>query len=437
MTLLTEISRLENKITEFKAEFTNSLLKVISAFSNYHDGKIWIGVNDNGEIVGVPNAASELLRIENTINDNIKPKPYYEMKVFNEKGLDIIEVQVYCGEHQPYLYKGTAYCRNHTAALPVYQEELKKLIMKGKNISFDEMLIETNKAFTFKFLRSLLTERLGLMDIDQDVLRILGLMKRNQFTNAAELFSDQPNIRSATIDLVRFVGLNVSQIMDRKQLTGMSILEQFDACIDFFHKHTNVQEKIVSAYRETIEEVPLTAFREAIANAIVHRDYFHNSPSRIEIYDDRIEVYSIGGLPYGINEEEYIHGGISIPRNYVIADIFLRLGIIEKLATGVRRIKEAYSGRTKQPEFVVHHNQILIILPKEKIVQSETLIHLDVIEELVVSYLKFHSEVRREDIEKLINKGKTTSAKLLSQMTDKGILIKIGSGRSTYYTLRK
>ncbi|MGB4440043.1 MAG: ATP-binding protein [Sedimentibacter sp.] len=110
-------------------------------------------------------------------------------------------------------------------------------------------------------------------------------------------------------------------------------------------------EVIKGAYRETIEEIPLVAFREAIANAIVHREYMLEADVRVEIFDDRVEILSPGGLPIGITEEEYIDGRVSIPRNRIISDVFLRLGIIERLATGIRRIREYYKNSGANPEF--------------------------------------------------------------------------------------
>ncbi len=133
-------------------------------------------------------------------------------------------------------------------------------------------------------------------------------------------------------------------------------------------------EIVESAYRKTVEDVPYVAYREAVANMLVHRDYSVAVDSRIEIYSDRIEIVSPGGLPIGMLREEYIEGRLSKPRNRKIADIFLRLKVIKKLATGIRRIKEQYIHQEVKPGFIVSENAVVVVLPyvKESLNQGKS-----------------------------------------------------------------
>ena len=132
-------------------------------------------------------------------------------------------------------------------------------------------------------------------------------------------------MESAVIQLVAFSDKGVSRIKDRTSLKSRSLISQFDDCMLFYHKHINIGEIIESAYRRTIEDVPYIAYREAVANMLVHRDYKISVDSRIEFFSDRIEVVSPGGLPLGLLEEEYVEGRISKARNKKVADMFLRL----------------------------------------------------------------------------------------------------------------
>jgi ATP-dependent DNA helicase RecG len=434
--LFTPSERYENKYQEFKLKYSQTVLKVICAFANYHDGSILMGIDDEAQVIGLEDLQATALQIENAIRDNIVPIPYYELIHRERENQSVLEVKVFYGENQPYLLKGIAYTRKDTASVPVDREELKRLIMKGRKLQFDAMAVSEEREPKFTTLEAKLRERIGIETLDENVLKTLGVIQNDAYTHAALLLSDDPQMENATIELVRFVSSNVSQIMDHQTLKDMSILEQVGRCLDFFEKHRLVQERIEGVYRETVEEVPLVAYREAVANLIVHRDYMHQASARIEIFDDRIEIMSPGGLPAGISEREYVSGNVSIPRNELLANLFLRLGMIEKLATGVKRIKTSYQGRRRLPEFVVRENSITVILPKEHIAKLEREIPLDPIEELIVSYLKVNGSAQRADLEGLIQKGKTTTATILTKMVKRGILIRINGGRSVFYQLR-
>ena len=352
----------ESKYVEYKKEYTKSILKTVSAMANYHDGYVVVGIDDNLKVIGVDEPKSFKLYLENAINDNILPRPYYEISEENKDGKIVIIIKIFAGENTPYLYGNKAYKRMDTSTVPTNKIEYENLILKGRNIGYDALMYE-GKNNKFNYLNNKLRDRLGVGVINADILKTLGLMNGDNYTIAAALLSDNNPINHAGIILVRFadIGLN---IRDKQILRNISLLEQFDKSIEFYHKHINTREVIKGVYRETIEEIPLVAYREAIANAIVHREYMLESDIRVEIFEDRVEIISPGGLPIGITEEEYLDGRVSIPRNRIIADIFLRLGIIERLATGIRRIREYYKNSGVNPEFLIAQNSIKVILPK-------------------------------------------------------------------------
>ncbi|MFA6782775.1 MAG: ATP-binding protein, partial [Sedimentibacter sp.] len=307
----------------------------------------------------------------------------------------------------------------------------------GRNIGYDALNYE-GKNIYFNYLNDKLRDRLGISVLNDDILKTLGLMNGDNYTIAAALLSDKNPIDHAGISLIRFAdkGLN---IRDKKILRNISILKQFDNAVEFYHKHINTGELINGVYRETIEEIPLVAYREAIANAIVHREYMLESDIRVEIFDDRAEIISPGGLPIGITEAEYLDGRVSIPRNKIIADIFLRLGIIERLATGIRRIREYYKNSGVNPEFLIAQNSIKVVLPKinHKTESSEQFNifenQLNENELKIMKYVKSTGRIIRKEAEGILSLKKTQTVQILGGMVDKGVLLKIGAGRNTNY----
>lgn len=436
----------ERKNIEYKRQYTKNVLKTVSAFSNFYDGEIVIGVDDNLKIVGLSNPMEAKLNIENAINDNIKPRPYYEIYEEIIKGKIVIVIKVFSGENTPYLYNKKAYKRADTSTVPVDRYDYERLILKGRNQGYDELPYE-GEDLNFEYLNKKLRERLRIGVISEDILKTLALIKNDRYTNSAALLADNNPISGSAISLVRFEGNTVANIRDRLILEDVSILEVYDKAVEFYHKHINISEIIKGAYRKTVEEVPLVAYREALANCIVHRDYMIDVDSRIEIFNDRVEIISSGGLPLGITEEEYLEGRISIPRNKIIADIFLRLGIIERLATGVRRIREYYKDYELQPEFIVRENTITVILPNIKSVAIigeamdeyvyDSTKELSKEEKLIVDYILRQGKINRKAVEELLNLKKTFSVKMLNQLIDKGLIKKIGKGKSTHYILAK
>ncbi len=433
------IDERETKYLELKREYSNSLLKTVSAFANYHDGKIMIGIADNGDIIGLENTSQLRLSIENAINDNISPRPYFEIQV-KEFGVKLVLiVKVYKGSFTPYYYKNKAYKRSDISDIELDRLELNKLILEGQNFSFEE-LESTNQTLEFDYLSKKFREIKKISSLSEDTLKSLELIKNDKYTNSAALLSDLNPIQNAHIILIRY-SKNLMNIMDKISLENISILEQFDVCIDFYYKHISVNEFIGGAYRQTIEEIPLVAYREAVANAIIHRDYMSKGDVKVEYFEDRLEITSPGGLPSGISEEEYMDGRLSVMRNRVIADIFLRLKIIEKLATGIRRIKEYYSGSTEQPKFDVKLNSIRVILPKkvlknEREERNRDFKELTQEEKIIMNYIINHGEITRQIAEKELTRGKTQTSKILRGLIEKNYIFWVGKGKNIRYLLQ-
>ena len=335
---------------------TNTFLKTVSAFSNYNGGEIYFGIDDNGNVKGIADVKQSCLDIENKINDSISPQPDYTLEIQKDS---TIKLTVKSGIHKPYLYKSKAYKRNDTATIEVDTLEFSRLILEGKNIRFEE-LPYNNQKLTFEILHQKLKESIQIETFNKDTLKILNLYdNNNEYNNAAGLLADRNHFPG--IDIVKF-GQNISVIQKRATIENISILEVYDKAIDMFRDYYQY-EIIEGAERKNVEKIPEAAFREAIANALIHRAWDIESQIRVLMFDDRLEVISPGGLPSGITEDEYLSGKISVLRNRNLANVFYRLGFVEIFGTGITRIKQLYESALRKPDFEVSENTIRIMLP--------------------------------------------------------------------------
>lgn len=414
----------ETRTLEFKETITNTFLKTVSAFSNYDGGVILFGIDDNGNVRGLSDARQACLDIENRINDSISPQPDYTLEIQNE---NMIKLTVKSGIHKPYLYKSKAYKRNDTATIEVDTLELSRLILEGKNIRFEELPCK-DQELTFEILYEKLKNNIQIETFNRDTLKTLNLCNDiNGYNNAAGILADKNHFSG--IDIVKF-GENISIIQKRTTIENISVLAAYDKALEVFRDYYQY-EVIQGVERKKIEKLPEAAFREAIANAFIHRAWDVESQIRVLMFDDRIEIVSPGGLPSGITETEYLSGRISVLRNRNLANVFYRLGFVEIFGTGITRIKQLYEGALKKPVFEVTENTIRIVLPvfeeKEDLSDDER----EIYKLLSKAVMKPISE-----IVPYVSFGKSKTTQLLKDMEKKGVIIIAGKGRGTKYIIK-
>lgn len=413
----------ETRTVEFKESITNTFLKTVSAFSNYDGGVIYFGIDDNGNIKGLSDVKQSCLDIENKINDSISPQPDYKLDIQSDNTIKLI---VQGGIQKPYLYKSKAYKRNDTATIEVDTLELSRLILEGKNIKFEELPC-SDQALTFGILRQKLKEYIQIETFNKDTLKTLNLYNEaNGYNNAAGLLADKNHFPG--IDIVKF-GENISIIQKRATFENISILDVYNKTIDTFRDYYKY-EVIQGAERKSVEKIPEAAFREAIANALIHRVWDVESQIRVLMFDDRIEIISPGGLPSGITEEEYLSGKLSVLRNRNLANVFYRLGFVEIFGTGITRIKQLYNDGLRKPVLEVLQNTIKITLPVFEENLSLTEDEISVYKILSKNVLKSISEIAP-----YVPFGKSKTTQLLKDMIQKGIVEVEGKGRGTKYIL--
>ena len=412
----------ESKELELKSTITNTFLKTVSAFSNYNSGKIIFGVDDNGKIIGLENIEELCLDLENKINDNISPKP--DFRFIKDTKKNIITLIVEEGFNKPYLYKGKAYKRNDTSTVEVDRIEFNRLTLLGLNQYYEELKAKKQN-LKFEVLTKELEEKLSLKNFSKDVLKTLSLYDdKIGYNNAAELFADSNTFSG--IDIAKF-GKNIDEILDRNLFVNISIISQFQKTLEVFNRYYKY-EQILGSERIEKELIPEKAFREVIANALIHRTWDVNSNIRISMYEDKIEVSSPGGLPSGISEKEYLNGQISQLRNPILANIFFRLKYIEMFGTGIRRINESYKDYAVKPAFEIFENSIKITLP---IITTKLFLTTD--EKIVMDILEKGAILSSGEILQMTEFKKDKLNRLLKKLIQKNYIKIIGNGRGTKY----
>ncbi|NLT01226.1 MAG: winged helix-turn-helix transcriptional regulator [Acholeplasmataceae bacterium] len=196
----------------------------------------------------------------------------------------------------------------------------------------------------------------------------------------------------------------------------------------YFQEQYPPYQIIDGAQRITKEQVPLVAFRETLSNAIIHRDYLMNTGIQISMFDNYIEFVSPGGLPEGMDEEQYYRGLTSLPRNPIIANVFFRLNLIEQFGTGIKRIVDSYKQYRMKPYFEIRKSQIKVILPITDFDYSR----LEK-KEAILSYLRANPKSSRQKIEDAVKLDKNTLIRRLNEFEKNGVVSRIGNGPSTVY----
>ena len=415
----------ETRILEFKETITNTFLETVSAFSNYDGGEILFGVDDDGNIKGLSNVKQACLDIENKINDNISPQQNYTLEIQNSE--QTIKLSVKSGLQKPYLYKSKAYKRNDTSTIEVDTLEFSRLVLEGKNIRFEELPCKDQK-LSFEILQNNLKEKIQIETFNRDTLKTLNLYDDvNGFNNAAGLLADKNHFPG--IDIVKF-GENISVIQKRITFENTSVLDIYEKALSVFRDYYQY-EVIQGADRKMVEKVPEAAFREAIANALIHRVWDVDSQIRVSMFDDKIEVVSPGGLPSGITEDEYLSGKLSVLKNRNLANVFYRLGFVEIFGTGITRIKQVYSEALIKPSLEVSENAIQIVLP---VYEESTNLTED--EKVVYKLLSRNMLKSMSEIAPYISFGKSKTTKLLKDMEQKGVIAIEGKGKGTKYRIK-
>ncbi len=325
-------------------------------------------------------------------------------------------------------HKSKAYKRNDSATIEVDSHEFRRLVLEGSNISFEE-LSSIEQKLTFDTLAACMKRETGIESFNKDVLKTLNLYSDAQgYNNAGALLADQNTFPG--IDIAKF-GENISIIQKRVTYEHMSVLAAYENAVNIYRDYYQY-EQISGAAREQVEKIPETAFREAMANALIHRVWDVNAQIQIAMFDDRIEIVSPGGLPTGISTKEYLSGRVSVLRNPILANVCYRLKLVEIFGTGVLRIMHTYESSIRKPIFEIGENTIKVTLPV-----VEYMPDLTDAEKQIYQLLSKNISKSISDIADKSEFGKSKVSGILKSLAVKGVVMIEGNGRGTKYRLVK
>jgi ATP-dependent DNA helicase RecG len=433
---------IETENIEFKSQFTDDLYKEIIAFANTDGGIVYIGIDNEGNVLGLTNVDEEYTRITNGIRDAIMPDVtmFVQYTIQENK---VVRITVGEGSNKPYYLKGKGlkptgvFVRQGVSSVPASPEAIRQMIKDSDGDVFEEMR-SMNQELTFDAAASAF-KKYGV-EFGKGKYRALGITQPNSelFSNLALLVSDQC---AHSIKIAVFGDDAKTAFKDQKELTG-SIFTQLE---DAFH-YLMLCNKTAAVFKglERIEspDYPEEALREALLNAIVHRDYSYSGSIIINVNDREMEFISIGGLLPGLSPDD-IRAGISQPRNKNLAAIFHRLRLIESYGTGIRRIYALYADCPAQPRIEVTANTFKIVLPNQNTAHAAAPLVKDSAPIItaqmkkILDYIREHGQITDEEIQALLELKKTRAFTLSKQMREMGLIEVEGRGKAKYYKTRQ
>lgn len=421
----------ESETKELKESYTTGLKKEIVAFANTSGGIIYIGVDDNGKIIGINNTDFVMQQLSNTIRDSIRPdiSMFTNIELLQDGEKSFIKVTVNQGTKRPYylsdkgLKPSGVYIRSGTTSAPATEDSIRMMIKSTDGDSF-EMNRSMVQELTFGALSEELEKRnLGFTEIQMENLGII--TSDRIYTNMGLLVSDQCK---HSIKFATFQGTDKSVFKDRKEFTGSLFTQLVDVykLIDFYN---GTKASFHDLLRTDERNYPEDAVREALLNAIVHRDYAFSGSTLINLYSDRLEIISLGGLVPGLSLEAAMMGA-SQPRNEKLAALFYRMKLIEAYGTGISKIISSYKGLHVEPEFENVEGAFRVVLPNINVQ------NLSIEDDKYLPILNlFHQqkEIYRNDVEEVMGIRTTHAINMLKDMLGKNLIEKVGKGKMTRY----
>ncbi len=423
---------IENEQTELKEIVTSAIKKEVIAFLNTKGGIIYIGISDNGKVIGIENVDETLLQLTNSLRDSIKPDAmmfvYTEQQTIENK--NIIKITINEGTRKPYyltdkgLKPSGVYVRQSSSTAQASEDAIRTMIKFSDGDSFENnRSLEQNLTFTITEKEFTTRE----LDFTETQKKNLGLLtQENTYTNLALLLSEQCK---HSIKIAVFQGTDKTIFRDREEITG-SLFEQLEKSFYFINFHNNTRSTFEGLRRIDTRSYPTEAIREALLNALVHRDYSFSGSISVNIYSDRIEIISLGGLVSGLTIEAVMMGA-SQPRNEKVASLFYRMKLIESYGIGIGKIMSSYKDFAIKPSFESAEGAFRVVLPNINAITTR----LTNSQNKVIDYLKSNPSITRSEIEKLLDIKTTRANTIINELLELHILIKSGNGKNSKYIL--
>ena len=455
-----------------------SWLKSVSAFANGNGGVLIFGVSDDDTLKGLSDVKTASEKISEAVKSKMDPIPTIDLHIRQEDGKEFILVHVSAGAETPYYYIGDggriAFIRVGNESVPATATDLKRLVLRGSNSTYDSLsTLYRFENFAFTKLRSVYRQRTGLEMDAQDFVSFGLIDEKGFMTNAGALLADETPMRFSRLFCTRWNGLDkasgVMETLDDKEFSG-SLIVLLQSGEEFVRNNTKKRWKKTDTGRVEMPDYPERAVLECLVNALIHRDYMiTGSEVHIDIFDDRLEIYSPGGMMDGSLVQELNTDHVpSKRRNPVIADVFSRMNYMERRGSGFKKIKADYHRsvnfrETLEPQFYSDRNNFIVTLfnlnygveigktglqeQKQDFNQQETglqeqkqdfeiaLCTMGFTQHTIANILALHQQYGTEysfsrvEVMKLLDLSASPASALLARMKEAG-LIELANGKS-------
>ncbi len=428
------MSLLENVNVEFKSAYSKTVVKEIVAFLNTVGGTLYIGIADDGSVVGVDNLDDTMLKITNIIRDAVLPEPvpFTQTELIYMEEHPVIKITVNAGSEKPYFIKERGltpegvFVRRGTACQPLALSGIREMIAETSGRSFEEcrcILQDLN----FDFFKSEMKKcGIPIEDAQMKTLKLIG--RDGLYTNLAYLLSDECPY---TVKVAVFEGKDKTEFRARKEFSG-SVLKQLSDVYDYLDMFNKTKVIIKGLYRSDIRDYPEEALREALLNSIVHRDYSFSGSTMINMFSDHIEFSSLGGLVNGLSMEA-IFMGISQSRNPNLAALFYRMKLIESYGTGIEKMKRLYENSSIPPVFKSAEGAFLVVLYNKNENGEKQIKNKEQLQ--ILDYIERNGSITRKDAETLLGVSTTKAYNALRELCDSGVIKQESQGRKSKYIL--
>ena len=433
----------ESERIEYKSQMIDDIYKEVIAFANTEGGVIYLGIDDQGNLVGIDNVDETYSRLTNGIRDAIAPDVTMFVRYVLQDN-KVIRIEVNEGSYKPYYLKSKGikpsgvYVRQGASSVQASPNQIRQMIKDSDEDIFEEIRsLEQN--LTFDAAKAAF-QRYGV-EFSAEKYRALGITRNDVYTNLALLISDQC---LHTTKIAVFNDESCTEFRDSKEFSG-SVFKQFEDSVNYLALCNKTVSTIKGVVRTDKQDYPAEAIREALLNALVHRDYSFGGSIIINVNDSKMEFISLGGLLPGLSTED-IRIGVSQPRNKKLAEIFHRLRLIESYGTGIRRIFKLYENCPVQPTIEVTAHAFKIVLPNMNTCNSAAECAPDVAlkapvtvtpqMKTVLDYLTEYGEMTDEDLQELLNVKKTRAYLIARQMNENGLIDIVGRGAEKKYKLK-
>lgn len=438
---------LEGKNIEFKRQYTDDIKYAVLAFANTEGGTLYIGINDDGSVEGVENPDAVMLQVMNMIRDTIRPDITVAVDCSTElmENKHVVVLIIQRGVARPYYLanKGIrpagVYVRQGASSVPASETAILQMIKESSGDVYEEAR-SLNQNLTFKEAEAYFAKKhLQFGDVQKRTLQLISA--DGTYSNLGMLLSDQC---ISIIKLAVFEGSKKTVFHDRKELSG-SLFKQLEDAYAYINQFNYTRSEFPGLERVDTRDYPPEAVREALLNAVTHREYGLGGPTLISIFDDRIEFVTIGGLVKGLSLAD-IKLGVSMLRSKNLANVFYRLHLIEAYGTGLLKIDECYADCAVKPQLLATDNAFKLVLPNINFAakrvknysladESKTASKKEERYQIVLELARKNSLVTRSMIEKALHVSTSTAVLVLKKMLQLGLLKKYGEGRNVSYSL--